>query len=252
MNKEEGVSANQLKERLKKVSNVVSKVLPEVNVEGITNKKGMIRKTAHTYSKVFKGDFGQARDLIILESSWLGASKPTVQGQVISFVGQMMQDRNQLDMLENYTLLPFTVTLLAPQRTLCEKIMSLVRFSHSEDPIRDLRNKIRHAYDLNQLLKQEALSKFLVSEDFELMLNKVGNDDTASFRNNKDWLNTHPIEALIFSELEQIWPKLLPTYNGTFKTLVYGELPEPDSIKNTLQRIKKRLQSTEWKVSLEN
>ena len=141
----------------------------------------MFGMTAHAYSKVFRGDFGQARDLIILESSWLGASEPIVQGQVISFIGQMMQDQGQLDMVEKHSLQPFAVTLLAPQRTVCEKIMSLVRFSHSEDPIRDLRNKIRHAYDLHQLFKQEEISEFLASEDFEMMLNKVGNDDCCKF-----------------------------------------------------------------------
>ena len=80
----------------------MSEALPEVDTEGITNKKGMIRMTAHAYSKVFRGDFGQARDLIILESSWLGASEPIVQGQVISFIGQMMQDQGQFDMLEKH------------------------------------------------------------------------------------------------------------------------------------------------------
>ena len=67
--KEQGVSFNQLKDRLKQISSSVAEWLPEVEVPGITNKKGMIRKTAHTYSKIFQGDFGQARDVVILESS---------------------------------------------------------------------------------------------------------------------------------------------------------------------------------------
>ena len=48
---------NQLKNKIKQVSKVVESVLPEVEVDGVTNKKGNIRKTAHSYEKTFKGDF---------------------------------------------------------------------------------------------------------------------------------------------------------------------------------------------------
>lgn len=49
--KEPHLSANQLKERLKRISQAVSGFLPEVEIVGITNKKGMIRKTAHAYGR---------------------------------------------------------------------------------------------------------------------------------------------------------------------------------------------------------
>ena len=66
----------RLKSKLKAVSTVVETVLPEVDVEGITHKMGMNRKTAHSYNKEFKGDYGQVRDVIILESTWLGYYEP--------------------------------------------------------------------------------------------------------------------------------------------------------------------------------
>lgn len=44
-------SGNQLKHILKKVTEAVGKSLPEIEVKGITNKKGMIRKTAQTIRK---------------------------------------------------------------------------------------------------------------------------------------------------------------------------------------------------------
>jgi len=45
----EGETDSRLKSKLKKISREVETVLPEVTVEGITNKMGMNRKTAHTY-----------------------------------------------------------------------------------------------------------------------------------------------------------------------------------------------------------
>lgn len=38
---------NQLKKKIRNISNIVSKILPEIHVEGLTNKKGNIRKTVH-------------------------------------------------------------------------------------------------------------------------------------------------------------------------------------------------------------
>jgi hypothetical protein len=206
--KDSGLSPNQLKERLKRISNAISEFLPELEVDGITNKKGMIRKTAHSYSKMFDGEFGQVRDLIIVESSWLGSSEPLIKGKVSSFVYQMMQAKGQEGIAEEYRLLPFEVPILAPTRTVCEKIMSLVRFSYTETPITDVKNKIRHVYDLHLLLAQWNISEFFDSGEFNDMLYKVAKDDELSFRTNKDWLYNPPVQALIFSDLDRVWPEL--------------------------------------------
>jgi hypothetical protein len=244
--KDPKLTANQLKGRLKQISNAVSDALPETEMTGITNKKGMIRKTAHSYSKVFTGDFGQVRDFIILESSWLGSSEPVITGEVSSFITQMMMSKGQGDLVEEYHLQPFKVSVLAPERTLCEKIMSLVRFSYTANPVTDLRNKIRHVYDLHQLLNQEEISNFIDSPEFDIMLHKVGYDDLKGFRNNNEWLFVHPSRAMIFSELDRLWPELMVTYNGTFKTLVFGKLPNADLVKKTLERIRDRITLVDW------
>lgn len=244
-----GMSANRLKDRLKQISNVVSELIPEVEAPGITNKKGMIRKTVHSYSKVFDGNFGQVRDTIILETSWLGSSEPASKGEVASFIYEMMISRGQADLAAEYGLLPFDVSVLAAERTLCEKIMSLVRFSYTENPARDLRSKIRHVYDLHQMLAQDDLSGFFNSPDFEQMLNQVAQDDQQSFRNNNDWLYIHPSQALVFSDLDRIWPDLVVAYNGAFRTLVFGPLPPDDLVKQSMKRISDRVAQVAWQIN---
>lgn len=67
------------------VSKTVGGVLSEVEIAEITNKKGMIRKTAHTYNKEFVGNYGQVRDIIVLESSWLGNHEPYTKRTLNSF-----------------------------------------------------------------------------------------------------------------------------------------------------------------------
>jgi predicted nucleotidyltransferase component of viral defense system len=65
----ENETGNQLKTKIKKIFKCVSDVLPEIEIDGITNKVGMIRKTAHNYKKIFTGHLGQVRDIIIVEST---------------------------------------------------------------------------------------------------------------------------------------------------------------------------------------
>ena len=249
--RKEGETDSKLKSKLKIVSTVVDNVLPEVTIEGITHKMGMNRKTAHSYKKEFKGDYGQVRDVIILESTWLGYYEPYTTRNIISFVGQMMLDNHQISIAEENGLLPFGLLVLEPIRTICEKIMSLVRFSYGENPIDDLKKKIRHTYDLYQLLTQEEFLKFFQSTAFDEMLLKVANDDVISFRNNNQWLVHHPNEALIFKDLDNVWIELKTTYNGDFKNLVYGKLPKEEVILETLKMIQERLKTISWTIKTE-
>ena len=246
----EGETDSKLKSKLKAISTVVETVLPELSIDGITRKIGMSRKTAHSYNKEFKGDYAQVRDVIILESTWLGYHEPYTTKSIISFVGQMMMDNKQSEIAKENGLLSFDLLALEPIRTICEKIMSLVRFSYGENPMINLKKKIRHTYDLHQLLKQDVFSDFFHSTAFDEMLLKVANDDIASFRNNNKWLNNHPNQALIFKDLENVWSELKPVYKDDFKNLVYGELPKEEDIFKTLKMIQERLNEISWTIKI--
>lgn len=247
----EGETDSKLKTKLKTISNVLEATLPEVAIEGITHKMGMNRKTAHTYIKMFEGNYGQVRDLIILESTWLGYYEPFSTKSIVSFVGNMMLNNGQTELAKEYGLLPFDLLALEPIRTICEKIMSLIRFSYGANPIDDLKKKIRHTYDLHQLLKQGEFLEFFHSKNFDTMLLKVANDDVASFRNNNKWLSHHPNEALVFKDLETVWTELKIIYTGDFKNLVYGDFPEETAILATLKMIQQRLETISWTIKIE-
>ncbi|NQT65380.1 MAG: nucleotidyl transferase AbiEii/AbiGii toxin family protein, partial [FCB group bacterium] len=218
---------------------------------GITNKKGMIRKTAHSYEKIFSGKFGQIRDNIILEVSWLGNYKPFETGIVSSLIYEAMYINDQFELINKFNLEPFNVFVLSPERTICEKIMSLVRFSFSNSPITDLSNKIRHIYDIHMMLKNNDLNVFFNSIEFDEMLIKVANDDVLSFKNNNSWLINHPTSAIIFAEPVETWNKIKNVYFTSFKDLVFGEFPIEKNILDTLIIVSKRLKSIEWKIKIE-
>lgn len=246
---EEGETDNQLKRRIKTVGQVVSSLMPEIEVEGLTRKMGMNRKTAHQYPVTFSGSFGQVRDVIVLEATWFGYYEPYSQRQLSTYIYEMMIARGQEELAVENDLLPFSVNVLELTRTLCEKIMSLVRFSYSDDPIRDLRMKIRHVYDLHQILENEEMLSFFNSSDFDEFICRVAQDDVTSFRNNNEWLAHHPTESLIFGDVEECWQRLKATYRDDFSGLVYGDLPNEQSIVSTLMQIKERLSAVDWLVS---
>ena len=245
----EGESDNQLKVKNKKVSDCVSSVLPEIHVEGITNKMGKNRKTAHAYEKSFAGNMGQIRSHIILESTWLGHFEPNVPARVNCYIAEMMAANGQRELMEEYFLQPFQVQVLSKERTLCEKIMSLVRFSFTDDPVTDLSNKIRHAYDIHMMLRDEATERFFHESAFEAMLLKVGSDDVLSYKNNNNWLSNHPAKAIIFSDTASTWSRIRNTYHTTFKDLVFGELPPEGAVIESLRAVAARLGPMQWTIT---
>ncbi len=245
----EGETDSQLGSKIKKIGRCIEAILPEVELEGVTHKRGIIRKTAHEYEKIYEDNYGQVRDKIILEATWLGHFEPYTDATIQSYIGEMMQNQNQRSLIEEYNLAPFPIRVLTKERTLCEKIMSLVRFSFTDNPITDLNNKIRHIYDIHKLLNDDSTRQFFNSNEFEDLLLKVAQDDVISFKNNNEWLANHPVTAIIFSDISNTWSKLSQTYNSDFKKLVIGELPTEEEILVTLTYVSQRIKPIRWTLN---
>jgi len=246
--RKEGETDNQLKNKLKTITALVHKVIPEVETE-LTNKKGQIRKTVHEYQKAgAKGILGQVREHIILEVSWLGSHEPFTQEKVSCYIADFMKANGQDELIKKYNLESFNVQVLSKERTFCEKIMSLVRFSWTQNPYYDLRNKIRHVYDIHMMLKDKAVKSVFESEEFDKMLVQIGRDDTVSYKNNNAWLHHHPSEALIFKNYKTAWDEIKSTYTTTFKDLVTGQLPDESEILKTLKLVGENLKKIEWNL----
>ncbi|MGZ3897159.1 MAG: nucleotidyl transferase AbiEii/AbiGii toxin family protein [Flavisolibacter sp.] len=168
--------------------------------------------------------------------------------RVSCYIKEMMEATGQQALIEKYALQTFEVKVLSKERTFCEKIMSLVRFSNTENPYDDLSKKIRHVYDLHMMLKNGEISEYFKSTAFDDMLNIVGNDDVQSFKNNNQWLSQHPAEALIFQMPGDTWQKIRGTYQISFKDMVTGILPTEHDLNATLTIIAERLKNVTWSV----
>tara|TARA_R100000935_G_scaffold1440_3_gene4663 strand:+ start:3485 stop:4465 length:981 start_codon:yes stop_codon:yes gene_type:complete len=245
--KEDGETENSLKRKLKKVTSTLEEFMTVIPNHPLENKRGKIRKVVYGYDKVgVKGAYGHIRDQIVLEVSSLGNSHPSKKVKIQTMIVEFIAATNNTDLIRFYELEPFEVTALSIERTFCEKIISLVRFSYTENPLEELANKVRHTYDLHQLLKQSRISSFLKSNDFETMLIQVGKDDDKAIPNDKEWLSKHPSESLFFSETEKVWKTLSKTYTGSFKELLTGDLPNDEDVLQSLMKIGSRLKEIKW------
>ena len=242
----EGENDNQMKKKIRAAGKIVESVMPEIDIPGLTNKMGNIRKTVHQYEKIFKGNFGQVREHIVFEATWLGSFEPFTIEPINSYIADMMKRNGQNELIKEYGLEPFELPVLSRERTICEKIMSLARFSLLENPYENLANKIRHIYDIHMMLGNSEIKSFFESDQFDKMMVTVGNDDVVSYKNNNEWLKTHPAEAIIFSQPEKTWANIKSPYLTTFSELVIGKLPEERELIETLKTVFSRLQKVKW------
>ncbi len=242
-----GDSGAALKGKLKKVTNAVGDALTYIPNHPFDVKLGKIRKLYYKYPKAnAQGDFGQVSETIAVEVSNLGNTHPYESMTIHTMIAEFIGTTNNVDLIQNYGLEPFDVNVLSIERTFCEKIISLVRFSYAEEPLKKLAGKVRHTYDLHQMLRHDRISEFMHSTDFEAMLVQVGKDDDKAIPNDKDWLLVHPSEAMLFSKTKEVWETIGKTYNSTFAELLTGKLPEEALVVKSLLRISERLKNIQW------
>ncbi|WP_348797319.1 nucleotidyl transferase AbiEii/AbiGii toxin family protein [Flavobacterium adhaerens] len=243
-------TGNDLKRKLKAVTDVVdNSIIDVVANDPNTKKLGSLRKIVYSYPKVgVKGVFGEVRENITLEVSHLGNFEPNNIKPVCTFIADFIKTTPNLALIQQFGLEDFEVKTLAIERTFCEKIISLVRFSYTENPLDDLSKKVRHIYDLYHLMQLEEIKNFVNSTKFDAMLLQVGIDDDKAIPNDKNWLYQHPKDALIFSETAMVWNELKKVYTTSFKELVTGKLPTENVVFETLVFLSNRIEKIEWSI----
>ncbi|WMW78628.1 nucleotidyl transferase AbiEii/AbiGii toxin family protein [Flavobacterium sp. 20NA77.7] len=251
--KNDSDSGNALKERLKDVTNVIDKsILEVVPDDPNTNKKGSIRKIIYSFPKVgVKGTYGEVRENIALEVSHVGNTEPNHVKKIGTLIADYIKTTPSTELIAQFGLEDFEVRALAVERTLCEKIISLVRFSYTENPLEDLANKVRHTYDLTLLMKFDNIKDFVNSALFDTMLLQVAKDDDKAIPNDKNWLYNHPMNALIFSKTEMVWNTLKKVYSSSkFNELLIGKIKPPteNEVFETLVFLSKRIEEIEWDI----
>ncbi len=238
----EGLTGNQGKTRIDRVSKNISKHLQEVHIAQQTKKWTRFRRTFHAYPAVIAPIPGtQMQPFICLEINSFATPHPHTPVEMSSFIEQFLQQKGQLEAITKYGLKSFSIQVLKPERTLAEKILALARASYHETPILQLQNKIRHAYDLHIMMQPENLGDFYQSQSLFDILSQAQVDDLNSQEFTGDW-HEHPLSSsLFFQGGESLWENLNQVYTGPFASLVYGELPSLQAIRHSMEQLAARL-----------
>jgi hypothetical protein len=143
------------------------------------------------------------------------------------------------EIIKQFGLESFEVNVLARERTVFEKLLSLVRLSY--EGTEKVRGKIRHFYDIHQLLNQTDLKgKILIEENFKI-LEWVMQDDAANGIFAGDWLQKPLSESPLFKDFDSFLKDIESNYTSELVQLVWGELPKPALVVDSLQEINKLL-----------
>ncbi len=229
------VSGNKIKNLLKEVEVEITKGLNEVVMPGITSKGSKFRKTVFGYPRVVEGnDFGQASEKLLLEINSFANPHPYVKMPVQSMIAHFLMQTERKEAVESYDLKHFSINVLGLERTLTEKLLSLVRASYAESPINEWRARIRHIYDLHFILSKTGMRKFVSGITFKRLIQEVLTDDESNSQFKGDWTKKPISTSQFFYDWKNIWKELQPTYHGDFKKLVFSDLPDVSAIDESI------------------
>lgn len=234
------MSGNQITNKIKATEKIVSAGL-EYFQHPLEEKKGRNRRTFYHYAKAIKDEnFGQIKDHIQLEINAFTQPVPYEKKVIQSYVGQFLAAKGFDEIVKQFGLESFEVNVLTRERTVFEKLLSLVRLSY--EGTEKVRGKIRHFYDIHQLLNQTDLKgKILIEENFKILRWAMG-DDAANEIFAGDWLEKPLSDSPLFKDFDSFWKELESTYTSELSELVWSELPKPALVVSSFKEIKRFLE----------
>ena len=230
------------KKLLKGIEGVVTQGLTYLKEDARESKGSKFRKTVYQYPRSIEGgDFGQASPELLVEVNAFTNPEPFETRELQTLIAEALAEKGEAGLISQYELDNFSVNVLSVKRTLVEKMLGVIKDSYNEDPIAKLSDRIRHLYDICQILKHDEYRSFVAGEDFKPLCDLCIEDEKVGFFEQSDCFEYPLVDAPIFSEFGNWRVSLGTTYTGTFSNLVYGELPAMSDIEETLSFIKGNL-----------
>ena len=231
-------SGNAIKNLIKDVEAEITKGLKEIVIPAVTSKGSKFRKTVFEYPRIVEGsDFGQAKDKLLIEINSFANPHPHSEMPIQTMIADFLLQTSRKDVVESNDLKAFNVNVLGLERTLTEKILSLVRASYAENPMDELAARVRHIYDLHFILSKANMREFISGKGFKKIIQDVLVDDESNSQFQGAWTKKPLNQSLFFTDWKNIWKKLQPVYENQFKTLVFSELPDINAIDKSISLI---------------
>ena len=234
----ENATGNHIKNIIRTVSKNITTELQELDIEGISSKGSRFRKSVYQYLSF---DQKNQSNKLILEINSFANPYPYNVVSIASMIYQFLFETDKSHYIEQYSLQPFTLNILRKEQTLVEKLVSLIRFSFSQNPTDELSKKIRHFYDLYFLMNDSECSSFVLSDDFKIHFNMILNHDRTIFAEPEGWQEMALEESPLMIDFKSIWSKIKTTYQTELSALAYKQIPHEREIAINFESLIKNL-----------
>ncbi|MGX9366503.1 nucleotidyl transferase AbiEii/AbiGii toxin family protein [Desulfoplanes sp. PS50] len=221
------LSNNQIKKLLKQITSTASRDLQEESTG--STKGSMIRKVYYSYPEAFERSLsvGPISNKILLEVNAFAHPSPCQQMEISTYIHAFLKNQKKEDLIIRFGLQPFMFQVLCLERTFIEKVMAVVKASRSEHHLEALRAKIRHLYDIHQLMHVETIHTFIHSpNELQGLLDQVRKSDQEAPIGDTRWLEMDIATCPIFTDTAAVWSSLSSTYRHGLGGIVYGSLPD--------------------------
>lgn len=239
-----GLSKNQINRKIKQVHNAASQHLTRIDGHPNQSKGSTFRRTMHHYPQVGvqTADDQVAPELMIEVNSFTTPS-PYKEMPIQSMIADVLIDNGLNELVAQFNLEPFMLNILGVERTLVEKVLAIVKHSYDkDDPVAMLQNKIRHLYDIHQIMQRAEIRKYVSELEFPKLCLECIDEEIETFGIGDAHIYKDPLsDAPIFVRFNEWLPELDRVYSTTFAAMTYKKLPPLMEIGKTLATIERAL-----------
>ena len=235
-------SGNQIKNLIRDIEKEIAGDLKEIETPGVTSKGSRFRKSVFHYPSIFKNAVVTAiSDKLIVEINSFANPYPYQKVEVQSIIGKFYQSHNATELVEKYNLHPFHLNVLDKRQTMLEKVVSLVRFSFDENPVKSITGKIRHFYDLFYLLSDEDCTKYVESENFKKDFINLIEHDKIIFNDPAGWSQKDFNQSVLITNFDELWDNLKASYRSELLQIAFSKIPDEKEVRDRIKTLIDRL-----------
>ncbi|MDE6715327.1 MAG: nucleotidyl transferase AbiEii/AbiGii toxin family protein, partial [Muribaculaceae bacterium] len=234
--KPEGMTDAKLKSIIRNTEKSMAEGMIPIDKPGLTSKGSRYRKSYYLYQQVegISPISSLLPGQLLIEINSFANPYPFHLQPVSSFIRDYLVKMGHNEIIEDYDLDIFNVNVLDKRTTFTEKLVSLIRFSLSDNPTTEVAAKIRHFYDIHYLIQDGEIKDYINDGGFVLNFNSLLNHDRELFAKPDGWQNKQLNQSPLVTDLSEFWKTLSLRYEQELPPLAYSQIPTISEIENSI------------------